>query len=170
MQGLPDRIVINTGPIIALACGLDDLGAVLDGYRGVIVPFAVRQEIQAGGATLPGMAVLEYGDPISLQTRDPDIRSDLAASLDPGEAAVIQTSIDLKIPWVCIDEIIGRRVARLNSLHVTGSLGLMIRAVLRGAEIDIERSIGRMKNHGIWVSADLESQAIRLARRLDTRS
>jgi predicted nucleic acid-binding protein len=42
--------------------------------------------------------------------------------LDRGEAAVIQTAINKNIKLVCIDDAVGRRVARLNNLEITGSL------------------------------------------------
>jgi predicted nucleic acid-binding protein len=45
----------------------------------------------------------------------------LLTTLDRGEAAVIALALAEKIPTACIDETVGRRVARLHGLAVTGS-------------------------------------------------
>ena len=44
----PEEIVINTGPIIALAAAMGNLDS-LRMYRRVWVPLAVSQEIRVGG-------------------------------------------------------------------------------------------------------------------------
>jgi len=91
-----------------------------------------------------------------------DLNSFLSNSLDKGEAAVIQLAIDNNINTVCIDETAGRRIARLNNLKVTGSLGIIISAIKSGEEIDIVRVIDNMKNNGVWIGKELASKAIRL--------
>ncbi len=37
-----------------------------------------------------------------------------------------------EIPWVAIDETVGRRFARLSGLTVTGSIGILLRAKTLG--------------------------------------
>ncbi|WP_216594172.1 hypothetical protein [Synechococcus sp. PCC 6312] len=51
----------------------------------------------------------------------------LLNSLDSGEAAVIQLALNQNIQTVCIDETSGRRIARLNGLNVTGSIGILLK-------------------------------------------
>lgn len=84
-------------------------------------------------------------------------------SLDPGEASVIQTALDFQIATVCIDESVGRRIARLNALSVTGSLGILLRAKQDGAEISIRAAFDNMHRHGIWVGKDVADAAIALS-------
>jgi predicted nucleic acid-binding protein len=76
----------------------------------------------------------------------------LRHSLDVGEAAVIQTAIDLHLPLVCIDEAAGRRLARLCSLDLTGSIGVLIKASSLGYELSIPDALNRMQQKGIWLS------------------
>ena len=66
------------------------------------------------------------------------LRKDIGSALDPGEASVIQVALDKKISIVAIDELVGRRIARLNGLTTTGSLGMMIRAIHEGHAIDLQ--------------------------------
>jgi predicted nucleic acid-binding protein len=73
-------------------------------------------------------------------------------SLDKGEAAVIQTALNLQLPLVCIDEAAGRRIARLCELQLTGSVGILIKAKNTGYALDMPEALDRMRQHGIWLS------------------
>ena len=53
-------------------------------------------------------------------------------TLDRGEASVIQTALDLDIALVAIDEVVGRRAARLAGLQITGSIGILLKARKQG--------------------------------------
>ena len=75
--------------------------------------------------------------------------------LDRGEAAVIQVALDEKVETVCIDEPVGRRVARLNGLRITGSLGVLLRARREGTAFSMADAIGRMRARGIWLGEDV---------------
>lgn len=127
-----NKIIINTGPILALVAGLGYLNVLNSLYKRVIVPYEVCEEIMAGGST--GFGVREFNDANFLIKLDKPtiIQPYLRNSLDLGECSVIQTALDEKIQTVCIDEAVGRRIARLNGLTVTGSLGIMIRAKKEG--------------------------------------
>ena len=156
-------LVINTGPIIALEAGVSQPEVVLRHFDRVLVPSEVVREIRAGATMAVGQSILDLGRPIEIIHCDVSIRKDLVAALDRGEASVIQTALDTQIALVCIDETIGRRVARLNGLSVTGSLGLIIHAIRRGEAINISSTINTMRANGIWLSEQLERQAIKLA-------
>jgi predicted nucleic acid-binding protein len=97
----PDEIVINTGPLIALAAATGNL-ETLRMYRRVWIPLAVSQEIRAGGPS--GFAVTEFETASWLYKDVEPLRIDplLANTLDPGEAAVIQLALDKKVATVCI--------------------------------------------------------------------
>jgi len=45
-----------------------------------------------------------------------------------------------------------RRIARLNQLKITGSIGILIKAKNTGYPLDIKKSLYRMKSQGIWLS------------------
>ncbi len=76
----------------------------------------------------------------------------LQKSLDRGEAAVIQAACDLSIDRVCIDEAMGRRISRLYGLSVTGSLGVLIKAIKIGKDLKFELCIEKMRRQGVWIS------------------
>jgi predicted nucleic acid-binding protein len=52
------EIVINTGSLIALIAGLQDLSFLKALYKRILFPFEVCREIEAGG--LSGFGVIEF--------------------------------------------------------------------------------------------------------------
>lgn len=149
---MPDRaIVVNTTPLIALAAA-NCLEALALLYQRVIVPHEVAEEIQAGGKNGIGVAEMANAPWLQVQPNPALIPAYLANALDRGEAAVIATALDLDIKRVCIDETVGRRVARLAGLDITGSLGVLIKAKQRGFLVVIKDAAQRMRQRGIWLS------------------
>ena len=154
-------IVINTSPILALSAALGDLKVLQTLYKEVFVPFEVCQEIDAGG--LCGFSVAEFKAAHFLHKSDgPLIISPfLKNSLDIGEASVIQLALDKGIQTVCIDETVGRRIARLNNLSLTGSIGILVRAYKEGHDFSMPEAIKNMQARGIWLSERIIAVALR---------
>jgi len=109
------RIVINTGSILALVSALGDLEILKVLYEEVYIPLEVCDEIMKGGTT--GFAIKEFEQATWLikQQNKITIPLFLESSLDVGEASVIETALQCKIPTVCIDEAVGRRIAPPSS-------------------------------------------------------
>ncbi len=151
---MPDtqKIVIDTGPLIALTAAWGDLTFLTSIYEQVLIPFEVSQEIEIGGKK--GFAVREFNSATFLhKKKDPlKISPFLTNTLDRGEAAVIQLALYEDIQTVCIDESVGRRIARLNGLDVTGSIGVLIRAKKEGLPFSMRYAIEQMREKGIWLS------------------
>jgi predicted nucleic acid-binding protein len=156
-------IVINTGPIIALSIGLARPETVLRHFGRIIIPNEVAEEIRTGAPGLPGYTILNLEDRVEVFEQPTRIRPDLVMLLDRGEASVIQTGLDMETPRVCIDEAMGRRVARLNGLSVTGSLGMIVHAIRCGESIDLAQVISIMRRGGIWIAESLVNKALSLA-------
>ena len=85
----------------------------------------------------------------------------LRNSLDAGEASVIQLALDEGISHVCIDEPVGRPLARLCGLNVTGAIGMLVRARREGKIASMRETIERMRARGIWLSESVVSFALR---------
>jgi predicted nucleic acid-binding protein len=65
---------------------------------------------------------------------------------------IMQLALNQNIHTVVIDEVAGRRIARLNGLSVTGSIGILLRAKREGYQFSMQEGIDRMKARGIWLS------------------
>jgi predicted nucleic acid-binding protein len=153
---MSERIVINTSPLIALnrMGALDIIGKLLCEF---LCPDEVKTEIEAGAAQgYPVIApswlkVMPLAAPLSPL---------VLASLDSGEAAVIQLALEQGIPRVCIDEVKGRRAALSAGLQVVGSLGLVIRAKSAGLIAEIRPLIEQATKAGIHYHPELVRQVL----------
>lgn len=153
-------IVTNTTPLLALSAAtgaLDILGSL---YERVIVPHEVATEVMAGGASMFGIAAFKQAGWLECRPQPVRLNPWLANTLDRGEASVIQTALDEKIGLVCIDETVGRRIARLNGLTLTGTVGILLKARMRGYPVSIPAAIERMREHGIWLSERLVAETL----------
>ena len=148
-------IVTNTTPLIALTAATGSLDVLQFLYKRVVVPLEVQTEMRAAGAQAVGVVAMDNATWLDCQTQELKISPYLANTLDRGEASVIQTAMNLNIPLVCIDEALGRRVARLSGLTLTGSIGVLLKAQKMGYAVSIEQAIERMRQHGIWLSAEV---------------
>ena len=158
------ELIINTGPIIALVAALGDLRVLESLYQRVLVPLEVSNEIHARASKK--FAVAEFDDAFWLEkwTSPLSITPYLSNSLDLGEASVIQLALDENIQAVCIDESAGRRIARLNGLSLTGSIGILLRAKKEGYSFSMQSAIQRMRSRGIWLSKKVVDFALKESR------
>ena len=150
---MPDtkRIVINTGPIIALVAALGDLKVLRLLYIEVIVPFEVCQEILTGGALSFAVTQFNEADWLKKCPNTLEISHYLKNSIDLGEASVIQMALNEGCRIVCIDETVGRRIAKLNGLMLTGTVGILLRAKKEGLSFSMKDAIQRMISKGVWL-------------------
>ena len=155
------QLVTNTTPLITLAVACGSLEVLRQLYDHVLVTQEVAQEIAAGGLHRPGvaefLAAQHWLQPL------PEARTIapyLLNTLDCGEASVIQAALDEHIPLVAIDERVGRRVARLAGLSVTGSIGILLKARERGLTGSLAQSFERLRAHGIWLSPQVQTFAL----------
>ena len=155
-----ESIVINTGPLLALIAGYGDL-SLLKMYKRALVPFEVCREIEAGGARAFGLKEFTQSDFMEKQSAPLEIVQFLKNSLDLGEASVIQLAVNENICTVCIDEAVGRRIARLNGLCLTGSIGVLLHAKSKGFNISMPEAINRMQSNGIYLSKKVIDFALR---------
>ena len=146
------KIVVKTTPLIALsAAGCVAALSLL--YEKVLVPREVADEILAGGPNSPGFRKLSSSPELDVQAERIEIRVSRANALDHGEAAVIATTVAKGIRLACIDEKVGRRIARMAGLDLTGSIGILIKAKRPGFPVVIRDAVSRMRERGIWLSA-----------------
>lgn len=158
-----NQIVINTSPLIALIAAMGELNFLQSLYEDIFVPFEVNQEILIGGNTGFGIDEFTSASWLRKQTSPLEISPFLFNSLDLGEASVIQLALNKNISTVCIDEVVGRRIARLNGLSVTGSIGILLRAKHEGYPFSVKTAIQKMVNHNIRLSQTVIDFAIKEA-------
>lgn len=119
-----NRIVINTGPLILLA-KIEALPIVAGLPHQFITPQNVIDELAAGLALGYQAADVSWLQMADLKSPIPKM---IRATLDDGEAAVIQLVLEQDISLVCLDDLRGRRMAKAVGLSVVGVLGLLGKA------------------------------------------
>ncbi|ESA33456.1 nucleic acid-binding protein [Leptolyngbya sp. Heron Island J] len=147
-----ETIVINTSPLIALIAAWGDLQPLEPLYDQVLVPFEVCQEILTGGPANFGVLEFQQTTWLKKQFAPLKISPLLLNSLDLGEASVIQLAMDQGIHIVCIDEAVGRRVARLSGLSLTGSVGILLKAKQHNSVLSVKQAINNMQIRNIRLS------------------
>lgn len=145
-------VITNTTPLIALTAATGSLDVLRAVYSRVIVPYEVAEEIRAGGKEAFGLTIFEHASWLEVSPVPVVLPPYLQNALDLGEASVIQTALQLGVKRVCIDETIGRRLARLSNLDVTGSIGVLLKAKSMGYPVSMAEAIDRMRERGIWLS------------------
>ena len=146
-----ERIVTNTSPLLALTKMqiLDTIGKLPFDF---VCPAEVETEILIGAnygyeAKIPAwLNVLSMNSALSPLA---------VASLDVGEAAVIQLALEQNIKLVCIDERTGRHAALAVGLKVVGSLGLLGKAKTLGLIDEAKPFIEKAKIAGIYYDENL---------------
>lgn len=157
-------VVINTTPLIALTAATGTLDLLRTLFARVIVPHEVAEEIIAGGKDAFGLDVFEQASWLEIKSIPLILKPYLQNSLDRGEAAVIQTALQENVPLVCIDELMGRRIARLSGLQLTGSIGILLKAISKGYPLSITDALDRMHARGIWLSPKVVDFALKHGR------
>lgn len=148
-------LVVNSSPLIALVAALPDFDVLGKIVERCIVPAEVIAELIAGGQKDDTAARVQAAGwcevrPVRTIGTDP-----LIQRLGAGEAAVIRTALAEGLPHVVIDEVRGRRAARLAGLRVFGSLGLLVELHRAQMLPSIEEPIRRMQSKGIFLAPHL---------------
>ncbi|MCH4903613.1 DUF3368 domain-containing protein [Cylindrospermopsis raciborskii CHAB3438] len=147
-----EKIVINTSPLIALVAAWGDLTILSSLYEEIFVTFEVCQEILQGGSVNFAVSEFNRASWLNKQRIPLTITPFLLNSLDLGEASVIQFALDNNLTTVCIDESVGRRIARLNGLNLTGSIGIILKAKQQNPSLSVKEAIKNMLSHKIRLS------------------
>lgn len=157
-------LVVNSSPLIALVAALPDFGQLAGLVGRCIIPAEVIAELVAGGLKDDTAARVQAARWCEVRPPRPVTPDPLLQRLGAGEAAVIQTAQDEGLPLVVIDEVRGRRAARLAGLRVIGSLGLIVELHHAGLLDSVEDSIRRMQAKGIHFAPQLIQMTLAAAR------
>jgi predicted nucleic acid-binding protein len=161
------QLVINTSPLIALVAAWGDLTRLSSLYEQVFVPLEVCREVLRGGTSQFAVPEFNQANWLKKQTSPLKISPYLLNSLDLGEASVIQFALDQNLSTVCIDEPVGRRVARLSGLNLTGSVGILLKAKKEDPSLSVRTAIDNMLNHNIRLSRTVINFALTQAGELN---
>jgi predicted nucleic acid-binding protein len=156
-------IVSNTTPMSELA-KVGQLNLLKKLFGRIIIPEEVYHEVTTGKHPAAS-AVLSANwiDVFTIQYPEQLLQLQVDYKLDLGEAATIILAEELNANRVLIDEKLGRKVAQLRNLPVTGTIGLLLIAKNRGIIREIKPILDQFLSQGKRISTILYQEVLDIA-------
>ena len=156
-------VVSDTSPIRALA-HLDLLPVLHALFGKVLIPPAVVRELLDPPDRFVSLVVADFSFLEVCSPADTGLVGRLRQTLDLGEAEAIALAGEVQAEARLIDEDVGRGVARRMGLLPLGTVGLLLRAKVRGLCGDIGPLLERLRSElRFFISESLFSKVVRLA-------
>ena len=161
-------VVSDSTPLITLMKA-KLLSVLHDLFGEVLIPEAVFSEVTKNKTFCDEADLLKNSDFIKVvKVRDENqvLFLQRATGLDLGESEAIIYADENKADLLLIDESAGRRVAQNMKLPITGSIGILIRAVQSGVitVTEAENAFDRIKQSNRHISKNLLDKAIEIIR------
>jgi predicted nucleic acid-binding protein len=149
---MPEVVIADTSCFIALSRieGLDLLRLV---YGSITTTSTVANEF---GRPLPGwVAIADPDDELRFRT--------LTLQVDKGEASAIALALETPGCTIILDDRKGRMVAAALGLSVTGTLGMVVKAKLKGHIPSIKPWLEKLQQAGFRSSPEVQLALLREA-------
>lgn len=154
-----DAVIVNTSPLLYLH-QIHHLELLRELYTTVLVPTAVVHELAEGmrkGVDVPEPTGISWMTVLS--TRDRRIIP-LLSDLGAGESEVILLGVEHPQSLLVMDDALGRKIARMNDLTITGTLGVLLKAKQTGLVSEIAPLLRQLIACGMWISPAVESMIL----------
>lgn len=156
--------VVNTSPIIYLS-SINQLSLLRKLFKEVYMPEAVKREVLSGGENDFGAKEIKTKKWIKTRKIKNKLAKEyLLTEIDDGEAEVIILAEELKAGAIIMDDKLGRRIAKLRGIKVTGTLRILVAAKGKGLITEIKPLIERIKGIGFWISDDVYKAILKEAK------
>ena len=160
---MPELLTIsNTSPLLYLHF-INKLSLLKTLYDEVVIPAAVASELATGadqGINVPDPNQISWLRIVSVQSSE---LIPIVTDLGPGEAEVIGLALENLGSRVILDDQLGRRVARLNNISVTGTVGVILKAKQMGYLSNVEPIIRALRRAGLWLDDKLVDMVLKRA-------
>ncbi len=158
------QAVSDTSPLIAFSA-IERLDVVRQVFDSILIPQAVADDVVAKGvgwvAAIPLQQAVRAGDWIRTRNVAPSpLLTLLRRRLDAGESEAIALAEELSLPVLLNDED-ARREARALDLEITGALGVLKLAKLRGYLGAVAPLITAMRAAGLYYNDGLIERFLR---------
>ncbi|UOQ98718.1 DUF3368 domain-containing protein [Hymenobacter sp. 5317J-9] len=121
--------------------------------------------------TTPDIAV-EYGETLPewvavVAVKDQTRQLLLEMQIDKGESSAIALALETPDCILILDDYKARKIAERLGLNLTGTIGVIIKAKLRGVITSVKPLLDKIKQTNFRLSPELESLALKAADELD---
>lgn len=160
---MPELCTIsNTSPLLYLHL-VKQLHLLPQLYGTVFVPPAVVSELQAGaerGVDVPKPTTLSWLHVMALAST---ASIPMVMDLGRGEAEVIALGLENPNSRLILDDTLGRRIARLQNLQFTGTVGVIVKAKQNGLVAAVLPIIVALREAGLWLSVEVVTEVLHQA-------
>ena len=146
--------VISDASCLIILSEIGSLHLLFEAYGPVVTTPTVAQEF--------GMELPEW---VSIQA--PSSMPNFPPSIDRGEASAIALALETPNSILIVDEKTARNYAIRLGLEITGTLGVIVRAKLKGAVPSIRPFVEAVRRKGFRFSTAVEAEAYRQAGEVD---
>ena len=132
-------------------------------FSEIWVPEAVKNELQEGRRK--GYDVSNLDDYSWLNIVNPKSTPSewLTLDLGTGEIAVMALALENPDKVVLLDDTLARRIAQAAGLQIWGTLKILFEAKLQKIINNVKPYIPKLRDSGMWISAEVEKRILRLA-------
>lgn len=150
---MPKTIISDTSCFIILS-NIGELELLHNVYGEIITTIDIATEF---GDILPNWVEIKKVSDISKQQL-------LELQIDKGESSAIALALETPESTLILDDIKARKIASKLGLNYTGTIGVIIKAKLKGIIPSIKPVLEKMKMTDFRISIELETQALREAK------
>lgn len=157
-------IVSNTTPISNLL-HLDLISILSELFGTVCVPMAVADEVNSYFSSFQlWKNSLEQGRIVIVPISNMILAKQMIPMLHKGEAEAICLALENNAKLCLMDDKDGRSVAQANNLHVTGTLGILLKSKQTGLVSFVKPLIDKLRtSHQFWISEEMYHKVLKMA-------
>ena len=157
------KVIVNSTPLIAL-CKINQLDILKELYGEIYIPKAVFAEVSCKNDAVKSTVLSCDWVHIDIVTATNDY-SMYKAKLHAGEIEVMLLAQEHPADHlVIIDDNAARKTAEFLGLHLTGTMGVLIKAKQRGIISTVMPIVMDMEQHGIYFSSALKDLVRQIAK------
>jgi len=149
---MPKTIISDTSCLIILS-NIGELQLLQKVYGQVFTTVEIAQEF---GEILPEWIVIKGAADIYKQQL-------LELQIDKGESSAIALALEMSNSTLILDDNKARKIANQLGLHVTGTIGIIVRAKLNGIIPSIRPILEKIRQTNFRLTIEIETLALKAA-------
>lgn len=157
------RVIVNSTPLIALS-NIGQLELLHKLYEEIYIPQAVYREVTEKNDTASQNIQRELSWIHVESIQEPEKYALYKAKLHAGEVEVmILAQEEPKADLLIIDDNAARKTAKFLGLNVTGTIGVLLKAKIKGHITEIKPLLNGLQASGFYISKPIMDMIIKQA-------
>ena len=159
---MPKIVIVNSTPIIALS-SINKLGLLKELYGTVIIPNAVKDEIEAKSKSKAQSQLEASFEWIHVEMiKNVAQKQIFKTQLHDGEVEVMILGQELHADLLVIDDYMAREYAKYLGFNIIGTVGILLLAKSRGIILEVKPLVDGLIANGIYISNRLHSEIMKM--------